>query len=87
MNLLNLVTNSNSNDRQERIDIEVENSLPTLKEINIDIKKIYVGDINFMSYDVLERYTHRAFLAGLTEKLLIQDLNTYENITDNREVA
>ena len=87
MNSLKLNTNYNSydrNKRQEKIDIEVSNSLPTIKENSIDIKKIYVGNIDFMPLDVLEIYTHCAFLAGLDEKLVIQDLNTYDNIVDNR---
>ena len=90
MNKLNLTTNFHSSDKEKRqraIDCAVAKIGTILEENNIDKESIYVGNIDFMPHDILDNFTHCAFLAGLTEKLVIQDLNTYENIVDYREVV
>lgn len=88
MNVINLKTGftyyKEINERQLKIDKQVEEALI---ETNIDPKEVYSGNVDFISESDLNKYKYCAFVGGLDEWLVIQEMDSWEDVFTNYRVG
>jgi hypothetical protein len=83
--MVRLVTNTwgpRKAEHQKLVNEKLKGLNKFVKENNINPKKVFTGNVDRVL--TLDGYTHCAFVAGLNDAVVLQEVGTWENIYDSR---